>query len=114
MYVVDADTWTRDLSLIESIDQQMGEEMQMQSNPVLLFHIEELLLQAESELRVRDLELVKNIKIINDLYASYRYRVGRFLVKPIETFTIKFGLMPNLTISPDHIINQDFGRTQNE
>jgi hypothetical protein len=114
MHTVEAQTWNRDLGLVDSVDRKMGDELQKESNPVLLVHLEELLLKAESELKFRDQELLKNIKIINGLYASYRYRVGRFFIKPIETVVTRLRLMPKSATSPDHLITQNFGHNHNE
>lgn len=114
MNTVKAEKWNRDLGFVESVDRQMGDELQKESNPVLLVHLEELLLKAESELKFRDQELLKNIDIINGLYASYRYRVGRFLIKPIEILATRLRLMPKSITSPDHFYTQNFGHTHND
>jgi hypothetical protein len=114
MHIVEAQKWNRDLGFVDSVDRQMGNELQKESNPVLLVHLEELLLKAESELKFRDQELLKNIEIITGLYASYRYRVGRFLIKPIETLAIRLRLMPKSTADPDHLYTQNFGHTHND
>jgi len=114
MQTVEAQKWTRDLGLLESVDRQIGDDLQKESHPTLLVLTQDLLLQAESEVRLRDLELikrdnelVKNINIIDGLYDSYRYRVGRFLVKPIEVIAIRLGLITESTIRSDNLKMKD-------
>jgi hypothetical protein len=114
METVEARKFTIDLAHVESIDLQIGEELQIESKPELFVHLEELLLEVESEVRLRDLELIKrdyelakNINIIDGLYDSYRYRVGRFLVKPIEVIAIRLGLITELTSRSDNLKMQD-------
>jgi hypothetical protein len=114
MHVVEAKRWNRELNLVESVDTQVGYELEKESHPTLLVLTQDLLLQAESEVRLRDLELikrdnelVKNINIIDGLYDSYRYRVGRFLVKPIEVIAIRLGLITESTIHSDNLKMKD-------
>jgi hypothetical protein len=114
MHVVEAKKWNRELILVESVDSQVGDELQKESHPVLLNLTQDLLVKAESEVRLRDLELikrdyelVKNINIIDGLYDSYRYRVGRFLVKPIEVIAIRLGLIAESTSRSDNLKIED-------
>jgi len=109
MHTVEAQKWSRDLGLVESVDRELGDELQKQSNPALLVHLGDLLQYAESELKCRDRELAKNIDIINELYASCRYRIGRFLIKPIEMIAIRLGMLPKPTPDPRNLITQNVG-----
>jgi hypothetical protein len=94
MHNVEAETLAKDLREMEYVDLQIGAEQKIPSNSARLVHVEDLLLQAEKEIKTRDLELLKNIGIINDLYSSYRYRIGRFLISPMEHIANRLGLMP--------------------
>ena len=101
MYSVEAETFAKDLREMEYVDLQIGAEQKIPSNSARLVHVEALLLQAEREIKTRDLEiktrdleLLKNISIINDVYSSYRYRIGRFLISPMEHIGNRLGLMP--------------------
>ncbi len=96
MHNVEAETLAKDLREMEYVDLQIGAEQKIPSNSARLVHVEDLLLQAEKEIKTRDLELLKNIGIINGLYSSYRYRIGRFLISPIEHIASRLGLMPKL------------------
>ena len=114
MHVVEAEKWNRELILVESVDSQLGDEFQKESYPVLLSLTQDLLTKAESEVRLRDLELikrdaelVKNIHIIDELYDSYRYRVGKFLVKPIEAIAIRLGIITESTSGSGNLKIQD-------
>ena len=93
MHVVSADSLTQEIVLVQSVDNQIGSELQVKSRPALLAYTEERLFQLEKEISSRDAELIKNIDIINDIYESYRYRIGRFLVRPIEVASLKLGIV---------------------
>jgi hypothetical protein len=121
MQTVEARKLTLDLRLVESADLQIGYELQKESKPELLVHLEELLLEVESELnrrnvqlQNRDLELIENINVINHLYSSYRYRVGRFLIKPIESIAIRLGLWPTSYVYTDQPVMRNVVRARNE
>lgn len=92
MHVVSADSLTQQILLVQSVDNQIGSELQDKSKPALLAYTEERLYQLEKEISSRDVELIRNIEIINDVYKSYRYRIGRFLVRPIEVVFLKLGI----------------------
>lgn len=93
MYLIYANSLTQEIALVQSVDNQIGSKLQGKSKPALLAHTEERLFQLEKEISSRDIELIKNIEIINDIYESYRYRIGRFLVRPIEVVSLKLGII---------------------
>lgn len=100
MNVVSADSLTQEIMLVQSVDNQIGSELQGKSKPALLAFTEDRLFQLEKEkssrdveLISRDVELIRNIEIINDIYGSYRYRIGKFLVRPIELVLLKLGII---------------------
>ena len=93
-----------ELSLLEIEDNRIGAAMLIQAGPELLLRMEELLLQMEKDLNFRDQEILKrdqeilkNIRITEHLYSSYRYRIGRFIIRPFEILAIKTGLAPKPT-----------------
>jgi hypothetical protein len=113
MQIVKAERWDRELILVESLDRKVGDELQKESHPVLLRLTQDLLVKAELEVRLRDselvkrdYELVKNINIIDGIYTSYRYRVGRFLVRPIEVIANRLGLVKSSTTGSDNLKTQ--------
>ena len=93
MNVVFADSLTQEIMLVQSVDNQIGSKLQDKSKPALLAHTEELLFQLEKELSIRDGELIRNNQIINGIYKSYRYQIGRFLVRPLEVVSLKLGII---------------------
>ena len=93
MYTVSAASLNKEMSLVEAVDNQIGYELGPESKPALLLYSEERLFQLEKELSIRDMELIKNVKIINDVYESYRYRTGRFLIKPVELVLLKLRMI---------------------
>lgn len=93
MYLVSADSLAQEIALVQSVDNQIGSKLQDKSKPALLAYTEERLFQLEKEISIRDGELIRNIGIINDIYKSYRYRIGRFLVRPIEVVSLKLGII---------------------
>ena len=93
MNVVSADSLTQEIMLVQSVDNQIGSELQGKSKPALLAFTEDRLFQLEKEISSRDVELIRNIEIINDIYGSYRYRIGKFLVRPIELVLLKLGII---------------------
>jgi hypothetical protein len=105
MYTVSANSLKNQMMLLELTDSELGEQLQRESNPALLFYTEELLFKLEKDLFIRDSQLVnrdaeleKNIEIINLLYKSYRYRIGRFFIRPVEIVALKLGIMGHLRI----------------
>ena len=100
MYVVSADFLTEEMDRIESIDDKIGLALKNESIPALKSYAQELLCELENEiskrdlqLKIRDQELRKNIRIIEDLYGSRRYRIGRFLIRPLEIASLKLGII---------------------
>ena len=93
MDTVSADSLTKEMVLVESVDNQIGYALESEAKPALLSYTEERLFQLEQEVSIRDVELIKNIEIINDLYESYSYRTGRFLIKPVELVLLKLRMI---------------------
>lgn len=93
MYVIYANSLTQEIALVQSVDNQIGSKLQDKSKPALLAHTEERLFQLEKELSIRDGELIRNIQIINGIYKSYRYQIGRFLVRPLEVVLLKLQII---------------------
>ena len=115
MNVVSADSLTQEIMLVQSVDNQIGSELQGKSKPALLAFTEDRLFQLEkeislrdAELLIRDAELFKNIEIINSLYESYRYRIGRFFVRPIEAVALKLrkSRAPKKKLNPSSVIEE--------
>lgn len=114
MQTVEAQKWNRDLGFIESVDRKIGEELEKEPRPNFKSQLEQLLLEVESELnqrnvqlKKRDEELIKNIDIITILYSSNRYRLGNFVIKPIEKIALKLGLVKGLKTVPENLLTQD-------
>lgn len=102
MYSVSADFLTEEVDRIESIDNVIGLALQHQSIPALKSYAQELIYELENEifkrdtqLKNRDSELKKNIQIIDNLYNSRRYQIGKFIIRPIEIVSLKLGLVDN-------------------
>ena len=102
MYTVSAASLTKEMALVESVDNQIGYELEPESKPALLTYTTELLLDLEKEMHLRDTqlknrdsELMRNIQIIDNLYNSRRYRIGKFFIQPIEIISLKLGLIDN-------------------
>lgn len=100
MYTVSAASLTKEMALVESVDNQIGYELELESKPALLAYSLELLLVLEKEIYLRDSQLIrrdeelkKNIRMIEDLYDSQRYRIGRFIIRPLEIVLLKLGII---------------------
>ena len=100
MYSVSADFLTEEVDRIESIDNEIGLALKHQSIPALKSYAQELLYELENEiskrdtqLKIREEDLKKNIRIIEELYDSRRYRIGRFFIRPLEIASLKLGII---------------------
>lgn len=100
MYMVSAESFVTEIALVESVDNQIGYELEPESKAALLSHMTELLrdleneiLLRDSQLILRDLEIKKNIQIIDNLYLSHRYQIGKFLIRPVEVVARKLGII---------------------
>ena len=100
MYTVSAASLIKEIAFVESVDNQISYELEPESKPALLTYTAELLLELEKEMHLRDSQLIsrdeelkKNIRIIEELYASRRYRIGRFFIRPLETASLKLGII---------------------
>lgn len=100
MDTVSAASLNKEMALVELVDNQIGYELEPESKPALLTYTTELLLDLEREVYLRDSQLIsrdeelkKNIQMIENLYASRRYRIGRFFIRPVEIVSLKLGII---------------------
>ncbi len=80
----DSDDFNSALRELEKTDNEIGDQNSVVSNKVMIRYLNILIAQREEEIQVRDVRIQDLISTIHRLYSSKRYRIGHFLINPIE------------------------------
>lgn len=94
----DNPVFTAALRDLDDTDSSIGEINQIKSNNVMVRYLNILLSQREDEIQDRilliqdrDKELQRLIDEIHRIYSSKRYKLGHFIILPIESMIKFFG-----------------------
>ena len=88
-----------DLDALVQVDEAIGSQAEFDARPFLISHLEEFLAFNDMQLIQRDFEIQKHARWIHEIYGSKRYRLGNFLIQPIEWLLIKARVIEDLKSS---------------